>query len=120
MFQVEVQIFGLKKSQDSRKAERFFKERKSKIHYVDLDVRPMAKGELTRFSQKAGGLLNLIDKNSKTYQKKGLEFMRLSEERWMELVQENPDLLILPLVRWGQKVAIGPDEASWKSWIEQA
>ncbi|GGJ56744.1 arsenate reductase family protein [Deinococcus roseus] len=115
---MEVQIFGIKKSQDTRKAERFFKERKVKIHQVDLEVRPIAKGELARFTQKAGGLLGLIDTNSKTYQKKGLEFMKLSEERWLELVQDNPDLLILPLVRFGQKVTIGADEATWKSWME--
>ncbi|WP_245618370.1 arsenate reductase family protein [Deinococcus misasensis] len=115
---MEVQIFGIKKSQDARKAERFFKERKVKIHHVDLEVRPIAKGELARFVQKAGGLLNLIDKGSKTYQKKGLEFMKLSEDRWLELVQDHPDLLILPLVRFGQKVTIGHDEATWKSWME--
>lgn len=113
-----MQIFGLKKSAGVRKAERFFKERRIKIHYVDLTVRPISKGELSRFVQKAGGLNALIDTSSKTYQKLGLEFMRISEERLIEHIAAHPELLRLPLVRFGQKVAIGEDEASWKLWTQ--
>ncbi|MBB6099097.1 arsenate reductase-like glutaredoxin family protein [Deinobacterium chartae] len=115
---MEAQIFGIKKSSATRKAERFFKERRIRIHMVDLEVRPIAKGEVTRFAQRAGGLSGLLDTGSKSYGKLGLEFLRISEERLLELVQQNPDLLRLPLVRVGKSLVVGDDEAGWRAALE--
>lgn len=116
---LELQIFGLKKSAATRKAERFFKERRFKIHMVDLLERPIAKGEITRFAQKAGGKLrNLLETGSKTYHTLGLEHLILSEERLLEQIQNHPDVLILPLVRFGKHLSIGEVEETWKEWLE--
>lgn len=113
----EVQIFGTKKSKGARAAERFFKERGVKIHYVDLTQRPLAKGELARFVQKFG-LNALLDMNGKAYKDAGLEYMRVSDESLTQKMLDNPDLLRLPLVRGGQKLAVGEDAAAWKQMLE--
>ena len=80
---MEVQVFGVKKSADTRKALRFFAERRVKTHFVDLNERAASPGELRRFVQKFG-LDRLIDRDSKRYDELGLRTARLSDERWME------------------------------------
>ena len=113
----EVQIFGTKKSKGARAAERFFKERGVKIHYVDLTQRPLAKGELSRFVQKFG-LNALLDMDGKAYKDAGLEYMRVSDESLTQKLLDNPDLLRLPLVRGGKVLALGDDPATWKLMLE--
>ena len=78
-----MQIFGVKKSADTRKALRFFSERRVKTHFVDLDERAASMGELRRFVQKFG-LVTLIDRDSKRVAQLGLAHARLSDDRWME------------------------------------
>src|SRR3569833_3198 len=80
---MEVQIFGVKKSADTRKALRFFAERRIKTHFVDLNERAASLGELKRFVQKFG-LDRLIDRDSKRYLELGLQHARFSDERWLE------------------------------------
>ena len=113
---LEVQIFGIKKSADTRKALRFFSERRIKTHFVDLLERPASLGELRRFAQKFG-VTALIDRDSKRYDELGLRYAQLSDERWLEKLSEEPLLLRLPLVRNANQVVIGADEATWKSWL---
>ena len=115
---LEVQIFGIKKSADTRKALRFFSERRIKTHFVDLLERPASLGELRRFAQKFG-VTALIDRNSKRLDELGLQYAQLSDERWLEKLSQEPLLLRLPLVRNANKVVIGADEATWKSWMER-
>jgi arsenate reductase len=120
---MEVQVFGIKKSADTRKALRFFSERRIRAHFVDLDERPAAAGELKRFVQKFG-LDALIDRDSKTYVEFGLKHAKLSEERWLEKLIDEPRLLRMPLVRQlGQqgsgKLTIGVAEKDWKEWVGQ-
>jgi arsenate reductase len=120
---MEVQVFGTKKSADTRKALRFFSERRIRAHFVDLDERPAAAGELKRFVQKFG-LDALIDRDSKTYVEFGLKHAKLSEERWLEKLIDEPRLLRMPLVRQlGQqgsgKLTIGVAEKDWKKWVGQ-
>lgn len=114
---MEVQIFGHKKSADTRKALRFFSERRIKTHFVDLVERPASLGELRRFAQKFG-VTPLIDRESRAYRDRGLQHARYSDDRWLDLLVEDPMLLTVPLVRMQQKLTIGPDEAQWQSWIE--
>jgi arsenate reductase (glutaredoxin) len=114
---MEVQIFGIQKSQETRAAERFFKERKIKIHLVDLLERPIAAGELKRFLDKFGWD-NVLDRTGKTFQASGLEYLKLSEEGWLARVQNEPRLLRLPLVRVGKALAVGRDETTWKAMLE--
>jgi arsenate reductase-like glutaredoxin family protein len=113
----EVQIFGIRKSQATRAAERFFKERKIKIHFVDLDERAIAPGELKRFLERFGWN-GVLDIGSKAYQDAGLEYLRVSDEGMITKVTADPRLLLLPLVRAGKHVSAGPAEDTWKSWLE--
>lgn len=113
---MEVQIFGIKKSADTRKALRFFSERRIKTHFVDLLERPAALGELRRFAQKFG-VMALVDKESKRFDELGLRYAQLSDDRWLEKLTMEPLLLRIPLVRNGNQLVIGADENTWKSWI---
>jgi arsenate reductase (glutaredoxin) len=113
---VEVQIFGIKKSADTRKALRFFSERRIKTHFVDLLERPAALGELRRFAQKFG-VMTLVDKGSKRFDELGLRYAQLSDDRWLEKLSEEPLLLRMPLVRNANQLAIGAEEDIWNTWI---
>jgi arsenate reductase (glutaredoxin) len=120
---MEVQVFGIKKSADTRKALRFFSERRIRAHFVDLDERPAAAGELKRFVQKFG-IEAVLDRESKAYVELGLRHAKLSEERWLQKLMDEPRLLRMPLVRQlGQqgsgKLTIGLAEKDWKEWVEQ-
>jgi arsenate reductase len=80
---VEVQVFGVKKNADTRKALRFFAERRVKTHFVDLTERAASLGELKRFAQKFG-VTSLIDRDSKRYAELGLAHARYSDDRWLD------------------------------------
>lgn len=114
---MEVQVFGVKKHADVRKALRFFAERRVKTHFVDFAERPMARGELQRFTQKFG-VEPLVDRESRRFQDLGLGAARLSEERWLAKLLDEPLLLRMPLVRWQHKVTVGEAEPEWKEWVE--
>ena len=113
---MEVQIFGVKKSADTRKALRFFAERRVKTHFVDLMERAASPGELKRFAQKFG-VASLIDRESRTFAERGLQHARLTDERWLERLVDEPLLLRMPLVRHGSQLTVGLAEAEWKRWM---
>jgi arsenate reductase (glutaredoxin) len=115
---MEVQIFGIKKSADTRKALRFFSERRIRAHFVDLNERGISESELQRFIQRFG-LEALIDRESKTYEELGLRHAQTSPTRWLERVLNEPRLLRMPLVRrLGNPPALtlGDAEQEWKTW----
>lgn len=116
--EISIQMFGLKKSSATRAAERFFKERRVKVIFVDLGVRPIAKGELGRFVQRFG-LTALLDLEGKTYEALGLAYLRISEEGLTERVILHPEVLKLPLVRGGRLLSYGEDAAGWAAMLEQ-
>ena len=113
---MEVQIFGVKKSADTRKALRFFAERRVKTHFVDLMERPAALGELRRFAQKFG-VARLVDRESRRFDELGLRHASYSDDRWLDKLADEPLLLAMPLVRWQHKLTVGLDEATWKEWV---
>lgn len=113
---LQVQIFGTKKSADTRKALRFFAERRIKTHFVDLAERAASLGELRRFSQKFG-VEPLIDRDSRRFAELGLRTALYGEEKWLTILADEPLLLRQPLVRMQHKLTIGVDEAAWKSWL---
>jgi arsenate reductase (glutaredoxin) len=113
---LEVQIFGVKKSADTRKALRFFSERRIKTHFVDLAERPASLGELRRFAQKFG-VTALVDKDSKRFEELGLRYAQFSDDRWLEKLSDEPLLLKIPLVRNANQLTLGADEATWKHWV---
>ncbi|HLX46247.1 MAG TPA: ArsC/Spx/MgsR family protein [Bryobacteraceae bacterium] len=111
-----MQIFGVKKSQATRAAERFFKERRVQIQKVDLDQKPIAPGEIRRFVDKftwAG----LLDTEGKAFADAGLKYIRLSDAETFDRVTRDPLLLRLPLVRAGNKITIGHDQDGWRAII---
>jgi arsenate reductase (glutaredoxin) len=113
---LEVQVFGTKKDSDTRKALRFFSERRIRVHFVDLQERAASLGELKRFAQKFGAEA-LIARTGSRFAERGLGTAQYSDERWVELLAGDPMLLRIPLARWQHHLTIGLDEAAWKAWI---
>jgi arsenate reductase len=114
---MEVQVFGTQKNQDTRRALRFWSERRVKVHFVDFKERPASKGELQRFIQKFG-ITPLIDRSSKRYVELGLGASRFGDERWAQMLEAEPLLLTQPLTRWGSKLTLGAAEPQWTEWFE--
>jgi arsenate reductase-like glutaredoxin family protein len=112
---MEVQIFGIRKSPDTRKALRFFAERRVKTHFVDLLERAASPGELERFAQKFG-VEALVDRQSRRFLDLGLGAARLSDDRWLEKLVEQPLMLRLPLVRHGAQLTVGDATETWQGW----
>jgi arsenate reductase (glutaredoxin) len=114
---VEVQVFGFKKNADTRKALRFFAERRVKTHFVDLAERAASPGELNRFAQKFG-IQALVDRDSKRFQELGYAHAHYSDARWMEKLVDDPMLLKIPLTRSANRLAIGLAESEWAAWVQ--
>jgi len=111
-----VQIFGVKNSQATRAAERFFKERRAAIQMIDLKKKAIASGEIKRFVDRFGWS-GLLDSEGKAYIEGGLKYLKLSEGELMQRIERQPALLRLPLVRGGKLLSIGQDEESWKAML---
>lgn len=112
-----VQVFGFKNCQGTRKALRFFSERRIPVHFVDMDERPAARGELRRFQEKFGAAA-LIDREHPRFRALGLHVRGDSPERMLERALTEPRLLRTPLVRIGNGVAIGDAPEEWKARLE--
>lgn len=110
-----IQVFGRNDSKETRRAQRFFKERRMPIAFVDLKKRPPAAGELKRFAQKFGARA-LLDEGSKAYKQANLGYLTMGDREVLERVIAEPGLLRLPLVRYGNQLTIGVEEAAWKAW----
>jgi Spx/MgsR family transcriptional regulator len=113
---MEAQIFGTKKCSETRKAQRFFAERRVRVHFVDLAQRAASRGELLRFAQKFG-IDALIDRDSKRFKDLGLGAAHLSEQRWLEKLADEPLLLRTPLVRSANRLTIGYQPDTWTDWL---
>jgi arsenate reductase (glutaredoxin) len=114
---VEVQVFGTRKNAVTRKALRFFAERRIRTHFVDLTQRAASAGELRRFIQRFG-LRALIDRDARRFAELGLAHASYSDERWLQLLADEPLLLTQPLVRHGARLAIGEAEDVWREWLD--
>lgn len=114
---MNVQIFGLKNSQATRAAERFFKERRVDIHFVDLKKKAMSPGEIKRFADRFG-LDALLDTEGKAYVDGGLKYLKLTDSDLLRRIESEPGLLRVPLVRRANRLSIGQDDAAWKAMLE--
>jgi arsenate reductase (glutaredoxin) len=112
---MEVQVFGTKKNAATRKALRFFAERRIRTHFVDLAQRAASQGELRRFAQKFGTQA-LLDRESRRFTELGLRAASYTEDRWLALLADEPLLLVQPLVRHGGQLSIGEAEPTWREW----
>ena len=111
-----VQVFGTPDSQATRAAQRFFKERRLEIHFVDVRRKPLAPAELRRFVDRLGARA-VADEGSKAWRDAGLGYLRMTDDELAERLLADQRLLRLPLVRVGNGVAAGRDESSWKSLV---
>ena len=111
---MNIQIIGTKKCKETQKAERYFKERRIPFHYRDLTEKGLAKGELNNISRVIP-LDDLIDRESKRYKDRGMQFMVFDVE---EELLTDPLLLKTPIVRNQKFVTVGYNPNIWKEWIK--
>jgi arsenate reductase-like glutaredoxin family protein len=111
---MNIQIFGTKKCQDTRKAERFFKERRIQYHFRDLTEKGIAPGELENISR-AIPIEELLDREGKQFKKRNLGFMVFNTE---EELLSDPLLFKTPVVRNGKLATIGYAPEVWLEWIK--
>jgi arsenate reductase-like glutaredoxin family protein len=112
---MNIQIFGTSKCQDTRKAQRFFKERGIPFQYVDLAVKGLSKGELNSVKA-AVGIENLMDTRGSRYLRRNLKYLTHDPE---EELLSDPLLFKTPIVRNGPKATVGYTPEVWKKWKEK-
>jgi len=110
---MNIQIFGRHNCQDSRKAERYFKERKIPFQFIDLQEKALSPRELESVARPIG-YENLLDKDSKRFKEKGLAFM--SPSRIPKVLLEDSLLVKTPVVRNGPQATLGYHPEVWKTW----
>jgi arsenate reductase len=112
---VNIQIFGTKKCADTRKAERWFKERGIRVQLIDLKDKGMSPGEVKSVAAKVG-IEALIDRDGARYRDKGLKFAAPTGPRIEALLVEDPLLLRTPVVRNGREATVGFHPEVWAEW----
>lgn len=113
---MNIQIFGVKKCFDTKKAQRYFDERRIKYQFIDLTVKGLSKGELKNVAE-AVGLKGLINGQSKDYKRLNMDRIVGSNVR-EEILLNNPGLYKTPIVRNGKKATVGYAPEVWKGWEE--
>ncbi len=112
----QIQVFGRDDSPATRAALRFFRERRIAVHYADLKKRPIAPGELRRFTERLG-TRSLLDETSRVYRDSGLAYLSMHDGEIAERLAADSRLILLPLVRHGNDVTAGQAEATWSAWL---
>ena len=112
---MNIQIFGTKKSQDTRKVERFFKERGIRFQFVDMKEKGLSRGEFESVKKAVGGLDAMIDRECRDKDLLAL-ITWIAEEDRAEKVLENQSVLKLPIVRNGRAATVGFQPDVWKTW----
>jgi arsenate reductase-like glutaredoxin family protein len=111
-----IQVFGLEDNNATRAALRFFRERRIVVHFVDLRKKPIAAGELRRFTDRLGAAA-LLDTESRAYREQGLAFLTTDTSGITSRLLADVKLMRLPLVRYGDAVTAGKAEETWKAWL---
>lgn len=109
---MNIQIFGKSKCFDTKKAERYFKERRIKYQYIDLVRYGMSRGELTSVKN-AVGLSALIDELAPGAEV--LAYLAYDADK-LDKLFEDPRLIKTPVVRNGRQATVGYAPEVWKSW----
>lgn len=112
---MNIQIFGTSRSFDTKKAQRFFSERKIRVQYIDICEKPMSRGEFENVKKALGGWENLLDTDCRD---KGLLdlFRYLTDDAKEEKMLENQALIRTPIVRNGRQATVGYAPEVWKGW----
>jgi arsenate reductase-like glutaredoxin family protein len=111
-----IQVFGFEDDNATRAALRFFRERRIVVHFVDLRKKPIAAGELRRFSDRLGPAA-LLNTESRSYREQGLAYLSTDTAGITSRLLAEPRLIRLPLVRYGDAVTAGKAEETWKAWL---
>jgi len=114
---MNIQIFGKAKCFETKKAERYFKERRIKYQLIDIVKYGLSKGEYQSVKSAVGGMANLIDTKSKEYESQYIAHLA-SQADVEERLQENPGMFITPIVRNGKKATVGYKPEIWSEWID--
>ncbi|OHD28009.1 MAG: hypothetical protein A2064_00190 [Spirochaetes bacterium GWB1_66_5] len=109
-----MQIIGTRDSAETRKAERWFKERRVPFAFVDLKERPLSPGELESIAR-AVGADALLDPDSRAYERAGLAHLVHDP---LEEALKNPLLLRMPILRRGREAMAGCDPQAWQAWLK--
>jgi len=112
---MNIQIFGTKKCSDTRKAERFFKERGIRYQMIDMKEKGMSKGEFNSVAQVNGGIDGMIDWDGKDKDLLALLKYLVPEDK-LEKILENPQVIRTPVVRNGKQSTLGYQPEIWKTW----
>lgn len=112
---MNIQIFGSAKSADSRKAERYFKERRVKYQFIDMKKYGMSGGEFDSVLRAVGGIDNLVDWDSKSPDLDLLKYLSATTDK-EDKVYDNQSLIRLPVVRNGKKATVGYQPEVWGTW----
>jgi arsenate reductase len=111
---MNIQIYARSKCFDSKKAERYFKERKIKFQSIDIDRYGLSRGELASVKA-AVGIDALLDKAGKEYERLNLKYISTGQTM-EEMLFNNPKLFVSPIVRNGKQATIGYQPEIWKDW----
>src|SRR5438045_1732319 len=114
-----LQIWGTKKCPDTRKAERFFKERRVSYHLIDLAQKAPSPGELRKIASAVGGVEALIDRAGKRYLERGLKYAAPTGARIEQALLDDPLLLRTPIIRAGDRATVGFAPERWQVWLAE-
>ena len=112
---MNIQIYGKSKCFDTKKAERYFKERRIKYQLVDISKYGLSKGEYQSVKNAVGDMPALIDEKSKEYKDQFIQYLA-SREDIEERLLDNPGMFKTPIVRNGKKATIGYQPEVWAKW----
>ena len=112
---MNIQIFGTKKCNDTKKAERYFKERGIKYQFVDMKEKGMSKGEFISVAEKNGGIDNMLNSNAKDKDELARIQYAADEDKLMTVL-ENQQIIKTPVVRNGKQSTLGYEPGIWKEW----
>jgi len=112
---MNIQIFGLNKCFDTKKAQRYFKERNIKFQFIDLSQKSLSRGELNSVLSNFDSLEDLINEKSKYYEKSFIKYVA-GDEAKIEKLLECGELFRTPVVRNGKAATIGYCPEIWKTW----
>ena len=112
---MNIQIFGTKKCNDTKKAQRFFKERGIKIQFIDIKEKGLSKGEFRSVCQAIGGIDNLLDENTKDQDALAL-VKYIASDKKQDKILENQQIIRTPVVRNGKQATVGYEPNIWKKW----
>ena len=115
-----VQIFGTRKCAETRKAERFFKERRIPFHLIDIAEKAPSPGELRKIATAVGGVEALIDRDGRRYLERGLKYAAPTGPRIEQSLLDDPLLMRTPVVRAGPLATVGFVPSVWLGWIGQS